>query len=291
MRNFALAMLLILIVAVGPALLAQPVASQPVDPDSEPPGGGMERAFFEIDYFTYRAAFKLDDGSDVLLIRSSYKINFLYQHHHPTLNFHYMSTTIGFYFGKTMLGRSLVQNMSFEEVAFYPKWKDSAGYDHDLFLDTPVLSISGPMTDGRMVSGSLLIDGDALSQYLPMFGGYLVITGLKLDLIDGSKISFDDTFYIELVKYSNEHVPRNATLTGEGVDFDINDGYVNILNVGPSQFVVLLDLILGLAIIGTVGIVVVMGTLHVKGRITLPIITRMTTAIRNTPPPLRARAE
>ena len=283
-------MLLILIIAVGPTLLAQPVASQPFGSDQEP-SGGIGRAFFEIDYFTYRAAFKLDDGSQALLIRSSYKINFLYQHHHPTLNFHYMSATIGFYFGKTMLGRSLVQNMSFDEVAFYPKWRDSAGYAHDLFLDTPVLSITGPMTDGRMVSGSLLIDGDALSQYLPMFGGYLVISGLKLDLIDGSKVAFDDTFYIELAKYSNEHVPRNATLTGEGVDFDIREGYVNILNVGPAQLVVLLDLILGLAIIGTAGVVVALGILHVKGRITLPIISRMTAAIRNTSPPLSARAE
>ncbi|MHA1906697.1 MAG: hypothetical protein ACW98Y_05350 [Candidatus Thorarchaeota archaeon] len=289
MRNFAKVMVLLLIVAIGPALLAQPVASQPQDPDSEPPGSGMERAFFEIDYFTYRAAFKLADGSEALLIRSSYRVNFLYQHHHPTLNHHYMSATVGFYFGKTMLGRSLIQNMSFDEVAFYPKWQDSAGYAHDLFLDTPLFTVSGPMTDGRMISGSLLIDDNALSQYIPMFGGYLTITGLKLDLIDGSEVTFDDTFYIELAKYSNEHYPRNATLTGEDVNFDVSDGYVNILNVGPSQFIVLLDLILGLAILGTAGVVVVMGILHVRGRITIPIISRFAMSVRGTPPPLRAQ--
>jgi hypothetical protein len=181
--------------------------------------------------------------------------------------------------------------MSFDEITFYPKWQDSAGYAHDLFMDTPVLTLSGPMTDGRMVSGSLLIDTDAISQYLPMFGGYLVITGLKLDLVDGSKISFDESFTIGLEKHSNEVYPRNATLSGESVDFDIDDGYVNILDVGPSQFVVLLDLVLGLAILGTTGIAVLMGILHIKGRIALPIVTRVANSIRGTYPPLNARGK
>jgi hypothetical protein len=281
-------MVVILVIAVGPTLLAQPVAAQ--NPEGPGVGGGMQRAFFEIDYFSYRAAFKLADGTDALLIRSSYRINFLYQHHHPTLNEHYMTVTLGFYFGKTMLGRSLIQNMSFEEITFYPKWQDSAGYAHDLFMDTPVLTISGPMTDGRMVAGSLLIDNDPISQYLPMYGGYLVITGLKLDLIDGSKIEVADTFYIELEKYSNEFYPRNATLTGENVDYDINEGYVNINDVGPSQFVVLLDLLLGIAIIGTTGVAVVMGVLHAKGRITIPIITRFAATVRGTYPPMKAQS-
>jgi len=286
MRNFAQVMVIILVIAVGPGLLALPAAAQ----EGPGVGGGMERAFFEIDFFSYRAAFKLADGTDALLIRSSYKINFLYQHHHPTLNEHYMTVTLGFYFGKTMLGRPLIQNMSFDEITFYPKWQDSAGYPHDLFMDTPVLTISGPMTDGRMVGGSLLIDSDAISQYLPMYGGYLVISGLKLDLIDGTKVEIADTFYIELEKYSNEFYPRNATLTGENLDFDIDDGYVNIKDVGPSQFVMLLDLFLGIAIIGTTGVAVVMGILHAKGRITIPIITRLASTVRGTYPPLKAQS-
>lgn len=287
MKRFAQVMTFVVVLCIAPSIFAQPATAQ----EGEPGGGGMQRVFFEIDYFSYRAAFKLADGSDALLIRSAYKINFLYQHHHPTLNEHYMTATIGFYFGKTLLGRSLVENLSFEEIAFYPKWQDSAGYSHDLFLDTPVFSISGSLNDGQMVSDSLLIDNDAISQYLPMFGGYLVITGLRFNLIDGSQVAFNDTFYIELEKYSNDRYPRNATLTGEDVDFNVANGYVNILNVGPAQSVALLDLVLGIVMIGTAGIVVVLGALHIKGRITIHIFSRIATTVREIHQPLKARAE
>ncbi len=287
MKRFIQVMTFVLVLCVAPSILAHPAAAQ----EGEPGGGGMQRAFFEIDYFSYRASFKLADGTEALLLRSAYKVNFLYQHHQPTLNEHYMTATIGFYFGKTLLGRPLVQNMSFDEIAFYPKWSDSAGYDHDLFLVTPIFSITGSLNDGQMVSKSMLIDNDAISQYLPMFGGYLVISGLALTLIDGSNVVFENEFYIELEKYSNERFPRNATLTGDDVDFTVSDGYVNILNVGPSQSIILVDLILGIIMMGTAGIVVVLGILHVKGRLSVPIFTRISTIIRGTSPPLKARAE
>ncbi|MFW9956211.1 MAG: hypothetical protein ACFFD3_16825, partial [Candidatus Thorarchaeota archaeon] len=154
-------------------------------------------------------------------------------------------------------------------------------YSHDLFLDTPIVSISGNMIDGRMVSDSLLIDDDAISQYLPMFGGTLAITGLRLELIDGSTVFFEDAFYIELEKHSNEFYPRNATLTGTGVNYDVSNGYVNINTTGPSQTVLLIDLILGITMIGIAGLVTFLGFLHVRGRIVLPI-SRLTGAIRTT---------
>ncbi|MFW9918353.1 MAG: hypothetical protein ACFFED_02045 [Candidatus Thorarchaeota archaeon] len=281
MNRFAGLLVVLLVIAVVPSMYAQPVAAQ------EPGGGGMQRAFFEVDYFTYRAAFELADGTEAVVLRSSYKVNFLYQHHHPTLNEHYISVTMGFYFGKTMLGRPLVQNMTFDEIAFYPKWRNSAGYYHDYLNVLPVFSTSGAMADGKMFGGFLLIDNDALSQYIPMFGGYIVFDGLRITLIDGSVIDYSDsTFMIELEKRSNDVLPQNATLTGNDIDYTSDDGYIHINTMGAAQPVVLIDLILGIAILSTASLVVVLGVLHVKGRITLPI-SRLKGAFRHesTPPP------
>jgi len=259
-------MIVLLVLAVVPSMYAQPAVAQ------EPGGGGMQRGFFEIDYFTYRAAFELADGTEAVVLRSSYKINFLYQHHQPTLNEHYFTATMGFYFGKTLLGRPLVQNMTFDEIAFYPKWRDSAGYYHDLLDVTPVFTTSGAMMDGKMFGGYLLIDSDAISQYLPMFGGYIVFDGLRITLIDGSVIDYSDaSFTIELEKYSNDVYPQNATLSGDDIEYTSSNGYIHINTMGASQPIVLIDLVLGLVILSTAGIAVVLGVLHVKGRITLPI--------------------
>lgn len=279
MSRFARVMILVLVLVVTSGFYSQPVAAQ------EPGGGGPQRALFEVGEFTYRASFQLEDGTEALLIRSAYKALFLYQHHQPTLNHHYISVSIGFYFGKTMLGRSLIQSMSYDEIAFYPKWQDSAGYAHDLYLDTPAFSISGIMTDGRMVGGYMLIDDDAISQYLPMFGGTLVLSGLVLELIDGSEVSFgDEPISITLEKYSNEFHPENATLADGDVIYESSDGYIYINTAGSSQIVVLIDLIIGLAMIGTAGVIVLLGLLHLRGMVHLPI-SRITTMIRRPVPP------
>lgn len=266
MNRFARFVAVLLILVVLPSMYTHPVAAQ------EPGGGGMARAYFEVDSFTYRAAFELADGTEAVVLRSSYKVNFLYQHHHPTLNEHYFSVVMGFYFGKTMLGRPIIQNMSFDEIAFYPKWRDSAGYYHDLLNITSVFSASGVMTDGRMFGGIMLIDDDAVSQFISMFGGYIVFQGLRMTLIDGSIIDYgDSTFMIGLEKHSNDVVPRNATLSGDDIEYTSSGGYIHINTMGAAQPIVLVDLLLGITILGTASLVVVLGVLHVKGRITLPV--------------------
>ncbi|MDF1538190.1 MAG: hypothetical protein P1Q69_04745 [Candidatus Thorarchaeota archaeon] len=279
MSRFARVLLLVLILAVAPSIFTQPVAAQ------EPGGGGAQRALFEVGDFTYRASFQLEDGTEALLIRSAYKAMFLYQHHQPTLNHHYISVSIGFYFGKTVLGRSLIESMNYDEIAFYPKWQDSAGYAYDMYLDTAVFSITGSMTDGRLVGGYMLIDDNAISQYLPMFGGTLVLSGLVLGLIDGSEVSFgDEPISITLEKYSNKFYPENATLTEGDITYESSDGYINISTAGASQVVVLIDLFIGLAMIGTAGTVVLLGLLHLRGMVKLPI-SRITSMIQRPVPP------
>jgi len=258
-------MIILLVIAVVP-MYAQPVAAQ------EPGAGMAQRAFFEVDRFTYRAAFELADGTEVLLLRSSYKVNFLYQHHQPTLNEHYMTVSMAFYYGKTALGRPLIQNLTFDSMAFYPKWRNSAGYYFDRLDSIPVFSHSGTFEDGKMFGGFLLLDNDAISQYLPMFGGYIVFEGLKMTLIDGSVLDYSDTtLTIDVEKYSNEVYPRNATLTGDDVEYTSADGYIHINTLGVSQPIIIIDMFVALSILSTAGIAVVLGVLHIKGRITLPI--------------------
>jgi len=276
MSKFARLMIILLVLVVVPNMYTQPVAAQ------EPGDHMAQRAFFEIDYFTYRAAFELADGTEILLLRSSYKINFLYQHHQPTLNEHYITVSMGFFYGKTALGRPLIQNMTFDNFAFYAKWQNSAGYYHDLLDIIPVFSQSGSLADGKLVGGFMLIDGDALSQYIPMFGGYIVFEGLKITLVDGSVLDYSDTtLTIEVEKHSNDVFPRNATLSGEGVDYASSDGYIHINTMGAFQPLILIDLIVALTIISTAGVTVVLGILHLKGRVTLPISRLRTTLQRD----------
>ncbi len=268
MRTPTLLIGILLMIAITPAMYAQPVAAQE-------PGGGAPRAFIEVGYFTYRAAFELEDGTEVVLLRSSFRINFLYQHHQPTLNEHYFTVSMGIYFGKTMLGRPLVQNMTFKEIAFYPKWRDSAGYYHDLLDSSPIFSASGTVVDGRLFGGYMLIDDDARSQFLPMFGGYIVLDGLRISLIDGSVIDYSDKILtIELEKYSNEVYPRNATLSSSTLDYYSEEGYIHINTQGTAQPIILIDLIIGLSLLSTASLVAVLGALHLRGMIELPLSRR-----------------
>ncbi len=278
MDRLAQVMVVVMVLLVTPQLFTQPAAAQE-------PGGAPDRLLFQVDDFTYRASFQLVDRTEVFLIRSSYKLTYLYQHHQPTISNHYMTVTVGFYYGKTVLGRSLIRNISYNEIAFYPKWIDSAGYSHDWFLKTPVFSVVGPLSDGRLVSGYLLLDTNALAQYLPMFGGTLVLSGLRITLIDGSVIDYSSKqMDIDLEKYSNDVHPKNATLTGADIMYNSSNGYIYIDTMGPAQPVVFTDLLIAIAILGAIGAVVVLGVLHVKGKITLPV-TRLRGAIRHEPGP------
>ena len=65
----------VLVVLMVQSTMVPSVAAQ-----NEPPAG-MDRALFEVGRFTYQASFQLDDGTEAFLIRGSYEITFLFQHH------------------------------------------------------------------------------------------------------------------------------------------------------------------------------------------------------------------
>ncbi|MHA1575944.1 MAG: hypothetical protein ACTSU3_01145, partial [Candidatus Thorarchaeota archaeon] len=154
--------------------------------DREPPSA-IERGLIDVGLFTYKAKFTFDDGTELFTLRSAYRANYLRQ---QTKGHHFLSVSFGFYFGKTMIGRSVIQKLEFDKIAYYPKWQSSAGYSFDLLGDIPLAEINGTIEDGVIISDMLLIDDDAISRMLPMFGGTYVFTNFTVVLDDGDLIDF-----------------------------------------------------------------------------------------------------
>ncbi len=231
---------------------------------------GPELQVYEVDSFVYRASFKLSDGTEILLVRSTFSIYYLF-HPLPRVAEHYVSAFIGFYYGKTMLGRSIVSEVVIEEVAFYPKWSDIAGSNHDLLFGAPIFVLSESIADKELARGTILIDESPLSRYVQQFGGTLVFTGLKFVLEDGREITLsDDSIQIVLEKHYNDFLPREATLTGEdNVTYLSDENSINFTAQGSAPLLALLDLILAYTMMGLGVAIVIPGILHFKGRITL----------------------
>ena len=243
------------------------------------------RALFDVGQFTYRASFQLEDGTEAFLIRSSYQITFLFQHHQPVIRQHFFSASIGFYFGKTMVGRPITQSVEFDSFAFYPKWLSSAGYSFNLLGDTPLVALENSVNDGQLAYGMMLIDNYAITQSMAMFGGTFVFSNMVITLDDGSVIDFsEEDLHIEVEKNSNKYVPENAILLGGGSpEYDFESKIINI-NTGVSiPIIVYLDLILGYFLIGTGIALLGLIILHIKGRIVLPIERLKGVLSRNTP--------
>lgn len=166
---------------------------------------------FLIDEFTYRVSFRLSDDVEVLLLRGAFRLMYYYQHHHPTVSKHHLSAVIGFYYAKTVLGRSLIESAEADSVAFYPMWKGFAGEMHDWRGEGPALEFNDTLVDGQMRSTYPMIINKPISRYLPSFGGIFVIDGLRIHLRDGSSIDVsDDSMTIELEKRSGKIHPEGS---------------------------------------------------------------------------------
>jgi hypothetical protein len=247
--------------------------------------GIPNRTITDIGEFTYRASFQLEDGTEVFLVRSKFLITFLHQHSNPVLRQHFFSASLGFYFGKTMLGRPIAQSVEFDNFAFYPKWLSSAGEYVDLVDRVALIELPNSVGDGQLAYNMMLIDTHALTQNMAMFGGTFEFTNLRITLDDGSIIEFgDQDLQIEVIQNSNDYVPENAELFSEGnleVDHDYNIIYIN---TGISvPLIVYVDLVLGYFLIGTGIVFLGLIILHRKGKITLPT-DRLKGVFARTPP-------
>ena len=262
-----------LLMIVLALLLIQGIMSPTVAAQNVEPPSGIGSAYFEVGLFTYQAKFTFDDGTPMFTLRSSYRANYLYQHHQPTINHHFLSITFGFFFEKTMIGRPMVQSLEFDKISFYPKWKNSAGYSFDLLGDIPLAEINGSIADGELVKDMRLIDNDAISRYLPMFGGTYIFMNLTVVLDDGEIVDFgENDIQISIEQYGNEFSPRDAVVSGgDDLEYETETRVVLINTQASAPFILLLDMILGIFILGTSGVIVILTILHLKGRIVLPL--------------------
>ena len=229
---------------------------------------------FEMGVFTYRISFKLADGTEVLLIRGSWRLIYLYQHHQPTVTEHYMSSFVGFYYGQTALGRRVIQNVRVDEAAFYPKWINSAGFEFDLLGDSPLFILNESIPDGQLTGGTMMLDREAISRYMAEFGGTFVFSGLEFVLDDGTVVMLsEETIQIEIMKHQNDQKARAAEISGDdNLTFESDEVIATLFTAeGAASLIVLLDLALLVSAWGLAGALVILAILHRIGRITLPI--------------------
>jgi hypothetical protein len=227
-----------------------------------------------VDDFGYRLSFRLSDGVEIFSMRASFWLQFSYPTD-PTTDQpkrrHTMYINLGFYYGKTPLGRNVVRTVSADMAAFFPKWTDSAGYPHDLYQVTSMFMIDNLIPDGVRVYTGMRIDEHSLSRYLPHFGGTFVFSGLKFVMDDGSEIGME-TIEIELVKYSGELDPRAELISAPAnVTYTANADILTTVAEGTAPIIFAIDSAFAatLWIIGAT--LVILGYLHIKGRIDLPL--------------------
>jgi hypothetical protein len=233
-----------------------------------PPGA----AVFEVDSFNYRALFRLEDGTEALLIRAVFTVSYFYRHHHPTVSEHHMTAYLGFYYGRTILGRSVLNDIQVDNMAFYPWWHDSGGYLTDHYPDRPMFAINDSLKDGMLAYETFLMDNKPISKIIPDFGGRLVFDSLTFVLSDGTKKSIsNDTIEIFLEKNYNDLAPESATLNSTA-DLSYTADYrtLQVATQAGVPLLAVLDRFLAFSLIGGALVFVVLAALHIKGVVSLP---------------------
>ncbi|MGY5852660.1 MAG: hypothetical protein RTU92_03750 [Candidatus Thorarchaeota archaeon] len=232
---------------------------------------------FDVDEFTYRISFVLADDTEVLLIRAKFGMIFLSQERDPPVSQHFMTALVGFYYGKTMLGRSLIQSMNFDSIGYYAIWQDIALRYHDFVNETGLFELTDTVRDGQMVGGTQLIDPQATSRFIHLMGGTMVIRNLSFTMSDGSEILVGD-MEIKMTKHYNENKPYAAVLeTEENLTYSSDTAYLTITSSGIAPVILTLDLVLGYTLIGGTAALIILMILQLKGKISLPFsrITRL----------------
>ncbi|MGQ4870372.1 MAG: hypothetical protein ACP6IT_00875 [Candidatus Thorarchaeota archaeon] len=224
---------------------------------------------FEVDSFTYRASFLLTDGTEALLLRGRFEVFYLYRHHHPTVSEHVMSVTLGFYYGKTILGRQLLTNVTVDSLSFLPQWHDSAGYAHGPDNVPPLFEINGSLADGTMVGGSRVIDDEPVSRYIPDFGGILVLRGLRLVLSTSETISIgNNELRVSFSKRLNNHRPEEAQVLGVNkTAYAVGEGVIALKTNGQPPITVITDTVTFGALVIAAGVVGAMALPRLRERL------------------------
>jgi hypothetical protein len=233
----------------------------------------------KIDEFGYRLSFRLEDGVEIFSMRATFRITYLYTQQSPQtsgdpdFSRHNMYTFVGFYYGKTMLGRPVIRNVLADYIAFYPKWHDSAGYPHDLLPSLPMLMLNDTIGDGQLAATTIIIDDAAVASHISEFGGTFVFSGLIFVMDDGSEILLsEEDVQVRVEKYNNEVNPNAAALLNAGsVTYTSDtDRFTATLN-GVAPWVVAFDAVAAVMLWGSFFVFSTLAVLHANGRIKLPL--------------------
>jgi hypothetical protein len=260
-----LVLMVIGMASVPVAALTNTVKARPLSPEIQSS---------DVDGFAYRASFRLPGGLEGLLIRSSFAVTYLYQSQPPILSQLYMSVEMAFIYGKTILGRAVIQNISIGSIAYYPKWHDSSGHLHDMYMVNPLFAFNGSIADGQQAGGTLLMDSEAFSMYVIDLGGTLVIDRLVFILGDGQQVPLvQGKAEIVLEKYYNDFDPQAASLHAtDNLTSTADSRMLTVFASGDAiiPLIVVLDYIIAFSLIGTAFLLIVFIVLHRTGRIRLP---------------------
>lgn len=261
-----LALAVISVISIPVAAVADTCNVQPLFPKLQS---------FDIDEFTYRASFRLPDGTEGLLMRSSFAVTYLYQHNCPPVSQLYMSVQMAFYYGRTMMSRPVLQNVSVGSIAFYPKWHDAAGHLHDTYMVHPLFVLNDTIGDGQAIGRTLLMDSRAFSRYVIDFGGTLVIDRLVFVLGDGLEVPLTQgRAEIVLEKYYNDFDSRAASLNSiDNLTSLADTSMIAVVANGNTfiPFIVILDGAIALSLFGTAALLILLTTLHLTGRMKIPL--------------------
>ena len=268
-RLIALALILLMVI---PGVMLPTVRAADIQDRDFSPAVGVKT----VDEFGYRLSFRMEDGVEVLSMRATFKVMYFYSQQFstdPLTRRHSMYALVGFYYGKTMLGRSVISSVLTDYIAFYPKWHDSAGYPHDLLSITPMFMLNDTISDGQLAGRTMVLDEKAIASYIPSFGGTFAFSGLTLVMGDGSEVRLsDEIVLVRVEKYNNEIYPRDAVLLNEGsVGYTSDSDYFTATLDGVAPWFVAFDAVLAITLWGTLSMLIVLGSLHAKGRIRLPL--------------------
>ncbi len=228
---------------------------------------GSNGQSFVMDTLGYNISFRLSDGTEILQIQSMLRVIYVYQHHQPTISQHTLTGFFGFYYGKTAIGRSILREVKVTRFEFRPQWHDSVGIFHDADLVEPLVSIEETIPDGYLAGGQLLMDDNAVSRYLPDFGGKFVFDNLVFVLEDGREITVtNDTMEIVIEKSINRLSAENAEVVhGENLTYSADYNAVTFSLQASAPAVVLVDFILAIVIISSIGALFVSVVARRKG--------------------------
>jgi hypothetical protein len=230
----------------------------------------------KIDEFGYRLSFRLEDGVEMFLIRATFRVTYLYSQQtagDPYFSRHNMYALVGFYYGKTMLGRPVIRNVLADYIAFYPKWHDSAGYPHDLLAILPMFMLNDTIWDGQMAVTTITIDDAAATSHISEFGGTFVLSGLIFVMDDGSEILLsEEDVQVRVEKYNSKVEPNEAVVLSAGsLTYTSDTDYFTATLDGVAPWFVAFDAVVVAMLWGSFLLFSTLAVLHTKGRIKLPL--------------------